>query len=116
MKRIIKSRSQGKTYELIKISAKEQIPILCVNNSSHLVKELAEKMDLKIPHPIEYKHLCLRQYQDNKPILVDNAEYVLQQILRRPIYALSVNKPIEIKKEEVADRFCLNMDDFEIVE
>ena len=116
MKKIIKGRGQGKTYDLIKISAEQQIPILTINSVQYIL-ETAKSMGVEIPKPITLKELNLAQYRNsNKPILVDNAEYVLQALLARPIHALSMNCQKEISKVQIAKLLNMATEDFEIVD
>lgn len=79
---IAKGRGQGKTTELIKISAEKQIPIVCGAGSKEYIRNMANDMDLKIPEPLTYKELNLKQYE-SKEILIDNAEYILSSMLSK---------------------------------
>jgi hypothetical protein len=81
MKIIAKGRSQGRTTELIKISAEKQIPIVCNSSGSvQYIMDTANKIGLKIPKPIIPNELNLVQFK-NKDILIDNAEFLLQNLL-----------------------------------
>ena len=79
MKIIYKKRASGKTTEIVKLSAKTQIPIICASYATVIrAKEIAQDLGLVIPEPIAIK--------DYKPhsidkILVDDAEDVLKKLL-----------------------------------
>ena len=90
MKIIAKGRGQGKTTELIKISADKQIPIVCDTSSVQYIIDKAKEMNLKIPQPLTVQQLNMIQWRD-KSILVDNAELILQNKLGHKIEAVSIN-------------------------
>lgn len=116
MKRIIKERGAGKTYDLVKLSAEKQIPILCMGNYD--VLDVAKELNVKIPEPIsiwEYKR-GFHKGRRIDDILVDEADFILQELLNIPIYALTITKPKEISKKEIANIIGVNVDDFIIVE
>lgn len=76
MKLIALPRRTGKTLELVKKSAHDNIPIVVsCNRDVRQVKSIARSIDVKIPEPITayemhgYKHAGLRGY-DN--VLVDD--------------------------------------------
>lgn len=101
---IIKPRAGGKTTELIKLSAKTQVPILTMNYPHYLI-EKARHMGVSIPAPIIIGEI-LENIEDKVPlpltdkVLVDDAEYVLQSMLLHlcnlSVAAITVNmdKPI----------------------
>lgn len=49
---IIKQRGHGKTSDLIRMSAQNSVPILALDKM--YVKDLAKRMNIKIPEPISY--------------------------------------------------------------
>ena len=73
---IYKSRGKGKTTELVKISAKTNMPIICMNTNH--IKFVAKELDLIIPEPIAIKNYKPNTYEK---VLVDDAEYVLQYLI-----------------------------------
>lgn len=89
MEIICKERQTGKTIKLIKMSAANNIPILVTNeNESYLIKQKAKTLGLVIPEPIMYdKSLNLK----GKDIYVDNAEWLLQDILKANIKTMTIS-------------------------
>lgn len=92
MKIIAKGRGQGKTTELIKISAEKQIPIVCVHDEMIIdIKKRAKEMNLKIPEPLKFKELNLTQWRDS-PILIDNADLFLNnRVFGHRIEAITIS-------------------------
>jgi hypothetical protein len=118
MKKIIKERGQGKTTELIKISAETQYPIIALTMMDIVyIKEQSNKMGYKIPDPILLSDWRIKYHgSDIKAVLVDEGEMMLETLLGYPIYAISLTKPKEIKKRDIADFVRMNTDDFTIVD
>lgn len=80
MEKIIMQRGMGKTTELILRSAELQIPIL--GNRDDLLEQKALRMGVQnMPKPISLQ--SLRRGDLIGPVLVDDAEYVLQALLLR---------------------------------
>lgn len=119
MKKILKERGQGKTYDLIKISSEKNIPIICYSyGSMTLICEMAEEMGVEIPTPIpihKYIEMINGGYNPER-ILIDNAEFIMEYLLRCEIYALSMTKPKIITKREIADILNIHVDELEIVD
>lgn len=116
MKRIIKERGTGKTYELVKLSAEKQIPILCMSKEG--VLDRAKELNVKIPQPIsiwDYEK-GLHRGRDIESVLVDDSEYILQRLLEFKINALTVTKPKEVTMEEIGDMIGHSVGDFVVVE
>lgn len=90
MKIIAKGRGKGKTTELIKMSAEKQIPIVCMIGSIQYIIDKAKEMGLTIPKPLTVQQLNMTQWKD-KPVLVDNAEFILQTKLGHKIEAITLN-------------------------
>ncbi|MEG1563773.1 MAG: hypothetical protein RR365_08610 [Bacteroides sp.] len=119
MKIIIKERGQGKTSELIRISADKQIPILCLCEANRrFIVERAWGMGImNLPEPFVVRDLNFSYYKDGKePILVDEVDVVLQTLLHRPIYAATITCPRRLTKSQIADMLCINSDELEIVD
>lgn len=86
MKKAISGRQTGKTEKLIKLSAEKQIPILVTSIAAvRQLQERAKKMELSIPEPISVSQLMSDAYLNNiseiPNIIVDDAEFVLREIL-----------------------------------
>lgn len=87
MKKIINGRQTGKTEKLIKLSADKFIPILTHNKQSALlINKRAREAGLAIPDPISVNEIMsdayLRGISCIPKVIVDDAEYVLEAILR----------------------------------
>lgn len=102
MKKIYSGRAMGKTTELIKIAAREHIPIVVL---SHTLKEFTIKRINEMykmgeieytPDVIAYDEVRIYKGRhanyNNFKRVVDDAEYVLGKLLNAEIVALSMNK------------------------
>lgn len=70
----------GKTTELIKISAANQIPIVVLNNKrGEFIERLAKRMNMKIPKTIPYydKEKLIGRVDK---IVIDDVEDILQDL------------------------------------
>lgn len=94
MKKIILPKGQGKTIELIKMSADNKWYIVC-----HSIYECsrihctAMEMNLKIPFPITYDEFINGKYYGKgiRGFLVDNVDLLVQHIAGvTPIIALTI--------------------------
>ncbi|GAB3061960.1 hypothetical protein ACFOU0_06010 [Salinicoccus sesuvii] len=75
-------RNKGKTTELIKMSNKDWVYILCPDRGrARLVANMAEDMDLVIPYPLCVDDLPVRGTYIEE-LLVDEIEAVVYQIAR----------------------------------
>lgn len=91
MKKIIKFRGQGKTTDLIKMSAETGYRIVTFGDTRYII-EMANKMGLEIPNPISKNEYNLAQYRgDKKPILVDELEQFVYSCIGHEIYAATLN-------------------------
>ena len=94
MKVITKGRQEGKTNDLVELSAKLEIPILCESSiKREIVKKMAGKKNLEIPEPlcIDCRSTGFRERLSRyDSIIVDDADLLLQKILGVKITALSV--------------------------
>ena len=86
-------RGRGKTTYLIYRSHVTQIPILCMNQS-HVknVKDMAKRLELTIPEPISVSDYLENHTNTPKRLLVDEALYVLRQILNAEIDTVSLTE------------------------
>lgn len=112
------SRGSGKTTEMIKLSSKNNIPILCRRDANiKLLKALAKSMDLKIPEPISLYRL--RQIQissnfDNKnkipsKVYVVNTESIINHLLGTEVVGVTldttkVKTKRTVYKDNIVDR------------
>lgn len=106
MKKAIGARQTGKTTRLIKISAEEKIPILTMNKgTANLLKSKAKELNLDIPDPISVSQIkCRDSENDNNEIpkiLVDDAEHILQALLRT--YNVGSIEAITITTNDMSD-------------
>ena len=83
---IYKSRGEGKTTELVKMSASTGIPIVCIDTRH--INYIAKELDLNIPVPIAIKNF--KPFINDK-ILVDDAEYILQHLIGK-IECMTISK------------------------
>lgn len=96
MKVIARGRRTGKTIEIIKESALTGNYILVRNHTeAQRILRLAQKMKLSIPLPVTVSEVSLGRIQGTSikrdGILVDNAEFVLQQLLGIKINTLTIS-------------------------
>lgn len=101
MKLIIKPRCSGKTTELIKISAETDVPILVGNRQqSEYIKRMAHDLRLWIKDPYIISELKNSDRIPPNKILIDDAEYILQQLIGAEITAMTISNnenPLEIE-------------------
>lgn len=73
-------RGSGKTTRMLYISEYTGYPILCRNNTQKkYVTELARQNSVRIPDPITIDKMRGRRHTS---YLIDDAEYLLQELLR----------------------------------
>ena len=88
-------RGKGKTTELIKLSAKTGIPIVCATvQQVDTILAKAERMGLVIVQPIPASKI--KGYDVSK-VYVDDMEYVLSTLLKSKVEIATVSCAIEIK-------------------
>ena len=83
---IYKSRGEGKTTELVKLSASTGTPIVSMN--ARHINHIAKELGLTIPKPVAINDYEPFSYEK---ILVDDAEYVLQYLIGK-IDCMSISK------------------------
>lgn len=82
MNKIIMGRRFGKTYNLVKLSAIKQIPILCAYSHSKItIKEKAKELGVIIPEPLSVRDIWDKGIRLEE-VLVDDAERVLEYMLK----------------------------------
>lgn len=85
MKILNLDRRKGKTTELIKISNKKWLYIICLNRKrAENISNMAMEMNLDIPFPITMDELPLRS-NFIKEVLIDDMEDLLQYLIQKPI-------------------------------
>lgn len=102
MKKIYSGRCTGKTTELIKIAAREHIPIVVLTHTSKelTIKRINEMYKMKeikyAPDVISCDEVRIYKSRhvnyNNFKCVVDDTEYVLSNLLNAEIVALSMNK------------------------
>ena len=93
MRMIYRPRGEGKTTELIKISAEKQQYIVCINQMEcSRIFSQARLMGLDIPFPITFDEFIKREYYGKgiKGFLIDNADQLLQYMSSVPVEAITV--------------------------
>lgn len=92
MKKIIKNRGDGKTTDLVKLSAEKQIPIIVhTNGNINYIKNIARELGLNIPNPIHISSLDFEKGMSFNEVLVDEADLVLQELLSFKINTLTMS-------------------------
>lgn len=86
MKIIYKGRGEGKTTELVKLSASTNTHILCID--TRRICSVAKELGVKIPSPIPISDYKPYSYDT---IIVDDAEYILQYLIGK-IECMSISK------------------------
>jgi hypothetical protein len=94
MKIILAGRGEGKTTELIHLSAEKWYYIVCeaVEDVARIAGEASDR-GLQIPFPLTYNEFLNHQYLGGgiKGILVDNVDKLLQYISRGKVKGFSVD-------------------------
>jgi hypothetical protein len=97
MELIIGPARSGKTIELVKLSSKTQMPIVCVNSfQSKNLHRVAQTLGIDIPEPICFDRLPIHS-QNHRGVLVDNADMILDRLVGRPVVAASFTGSAEIE-------------------
>ena len=104
MKKIYSERQTGKTTELIRIAAREHIPIVVITHTSKeftikRINEMYKMGEIECTPDViacdevrSYKSRHVNYNYNNFKCVVDDAEYVLGKLLNAEIVALSMNK------------------------
>ena len=104
MRKVYSERQTGKTTELIKIAAREHIPIvvLTLTLKEFTIKRINEMYKMGeieyVPDVMAYDEISIYKSRhvnynyNNFKCVVDDAEYVLGKLLNAEIVALSMNK------------------------
>lgn len=79
----------GKTYQSILYSAKTGAVIICSTEHEALrVFDQSKRMGVTIPKPLSYRLQGL-----NRPVIVDNSDWVMRQFLGKDVEAFTVSVP-----------------------
>lgn len=87
-------RGTGRTTKLVKRSYETGYPILVsCSSSANYIKKIANDLSVVIPEPIIY-HNNTNIFHGIRKVIIDNADYLLQQILGISIdtYSIEVNE------------------------
>jgi hypothetical protein len=103
MLKLIAPIGSGRTTWVLKQSAETGYPIVCSSYARvmHLIFT-AYDQGIKIPNPIHYSDLKGANIQK---VIVDNAETMLQVLLKQDIYALTMNQDDDTKVVKQSKRF-----------
>lgn len=84
---IYQGRGTGKTTQIIKTSAKGQIPILCHSKMKQkYIIERANELNLNIPEPIIFSFESYEAIKDKQHVLIDDIDLFLNNIF--PKYSI----------------------------
>lgn len=91
METILKKRGEGKTFDLIKISAETGEYIVCRN--PYFVANEARKIGVSIPFPLTYDEFLRGQYYGKGVIglLIDDVDELVNRIANVPVNAITLN-------------------------
>lgn len=98
MKVIALDRQQGKTTELVKLAAQENLYIVCANrNMVRHTAQMARDMGLDIPFPITWDEFAAHRYYGRgiKGFVIDNLDICIQQSTAVPVRAVSLTVSAE---------------------
>lgn len=83
MKYVIGGRGSGKTTKMIVVSEITGYPIVVsTERQKEHIKAVAERLKCKIPNPMVVKEAIQRGTRLCTPILIDNAEEIINQALK----------------------------------
>lgn len=94
MKTIIRGRRAGKTYELIKQAAEENLYIICVNQTqAHSIAAQATQLGFTIPFPLTWSDFVTKRYygRNINGFLIDNLDMCIQSMTPVEIKTVSLN-------------------------
>ena len=113
---ISKHRGEGKTIDLIKISAEKQIPILTTTRiQANFILLKAMDMGLTIPQPLVC-NLASTIFPSVPIVLIDDLDFFLESLLNCQVHTATTTKKITLTRKTIANHFGLTEDDFDIVE
>lgn len=99
MKAYVWPRQAGKTHELIKLAAQEQLVIVCCTvEMAREVGKRASEMGLDIPQPVSFRQFTSGQCRGRRirGFAFDDAEQCLQQLAGPvPVAAISMTGTVQ---------------------
>lgn len=99
------SRKCGKTMELIRMAAEQDLGIITVNKGrANYIFQLAKKMGKEIRFPATIKELPIHGLDKDLQVVVDDIEDIVQEMVELPIVAMSISLPTE----KIARRFTFS--------
>ena len=88
---IVGPRQNGKTTELIRLSAaREEYIIVPTLDMAQVVARQARDMGLRIPYPVAFCELPL-QSRFIGDVLVDESQRILEQVIGKPVDVMAVH-------------------------
>lgn len=109
MEKIISYRCTGKTTELVKLSAKHNIVIVCPNYvMATLAEQIAKDMKLKIPTPVSLDEFN-RQRENGyrfKSILIDELGMCAEKIFKENVFAYTLSISQKDEPRNLFDDIC----------
>lgn len=100
-------KGEGKTDELIKLSAKNGGYIVCRSMTlSEGILYRAKQLGLRIPMPITYEEFINKRYLGRgiKSFLIDDVDVLLQYMTKVTISAITLTEnEVEVEQEELID-------------
>lgn len=94
MKILNKPRQTGKSTDLIKLSSKHGLYIICATRDrAQYLSTMAMEMGIHIPFPITPRELPLRSPYI-KGVLIDDFEDVLSYLIGKPIVLATTSKKV----------------------
>lgn len=96
-KMIIKPRQTGRTTELIKMAAENNLYIVTTDRQRALfIVKMARDLGLNIPFPITLRELPVCPYSSFiKEVLIDDADHILERCVGVKIKAITMEAPHE---------------------
>lgn len=82
---IIKSKGHGKTTDLVRMSNENNIPI--ATHDVNFIKDIAKKLNLTIPEPIQYSKI--KQYP-TQSVYIDELDSFLRSTLNCKVEAFTI--------------------------
>lgn len=98
-----KPRGKGKTTELVKMSAQNNVPILCAHREmARNTKCVARDLGLKIPEPLIVENFKNERYLGRRigKILIDDLEMVLYEMFGSQVELVTTSAIVEFEENE----------------
>lgn len=89
-------RKCGKTEELIRMAAEQDLGIITVNKGrANYIFQLAGKMGKQIRFPATIKELPIHGLSKDLKVVVDDVEDIVQEMINLPIVAMTTSLQVE---------------------